>query len=167
MDGSVFDAELPVIWCQLTLPKLVSLDIIEQFLTNPEKRLTWDKDSVVELRNISYDDLEDTTVYYQITKFPWPMQNRDFIEIKKRIADPHDLRIVYHATDGIEPVEGIVRGETIFGVQRFMHEKDVTKIYLMTQTNTGLNLGTNQKAFCMLLKSWVSKFSKVILKESG
>ena len=29
MDGSAFDTDLPVLWVQLTLPKIVSLDRIE------------------------------------------------------------------------------------------------------------------------------------------
>ena len=93
------------------------------------------------------------------------MQNRDFVEIKKRNQFENEIRLMYHSIEEVkEEVEGVVRGESIFGVQRSYHEKGRTKISMMSQTRTQINIGRTTKAFAIILKSWVTKFKREVLK---
>ena len=82
-DGSTFDEGLPVLWVQITFDRLIPLDFIESLLVS-ENRMVWDKANILDMQTLSTDEIENTYVTYQLQKFPWPMQNRDFVEAKKR-----------------------------------------------------------------------------------
>ena len=149
----------------MTFDNLIPLEFVESLLTDPEYRLVWDKSNIIAMETLSTDELDNTYQTYQLQKFPWPMQNRDFVETKKRTEQSNEIRLIYYSVEGVkDEVEGVVRGESVFGVQRSFHEKGRTKVNLMSQTKTNINIGRQTKAFALILKSWVTKFKREIVK---
>ena len=79
----------------------------------------------------------------------------------------NEIRLIYHSIEDVrDEVEGVVRGDSIFGVQRSFHEKGRTKVHMMSQTRTNINIGRQTKAFAFILKNWVIKFKKEIEKNN-
>jgi hypothetical protein len=82
--GSKFNNKVPVIMLELTIPQRVPAEVVDELLSEPEQRLEWDKDNVLAYECLNTDEDSNISTFYIMNKFPWPMQNREFMELRHR-----------------------------------------------------------------------------------
>ena len=111
-------------------------------MSSPEKRLKWDKDGLMEFKVQEDEKTPDGKLLYTISKFPWPMKNRDFLDFRYTKKLPNEIRVIFFGIDHEDypPAEGIVRGHSIFGMHRYMKVDDKIKIIMVSQTEADLAL---------------------------
>ena len=102
----------------------------------PSNRVKWDT-SCVKLEEDQDDQEEDRSSAYYELKFPWPMKNRDFYQVRMKKAWQNEYRSIFYSEDCSEHPETdkCVRGETIFGFTRYWYEGDATVIQMISQTD--------------------------------
>ena len=94
---------------------LTSSELIA-IMNDPEKRLKWDKDSTLELSDIS--STGDCVDYYTLSKAPWPLKNRDWVERRYTRKLPDGDLYTFYSHCEIEtypPRDNCERAVTLFG----------------------------------------------------
>jgi len=116
MPGSKFDEKIPVIRTCFDLETDLTSSELISIINDPEKRLKWDKDATLEFINIT--NTPDCVDYYSLSKAPWPLKNRDWVERRyTRHLPDGDLYTFYsHVESGDHPPrENCERAMTLFG----------------------------------------------------
>jgi len=134
--GSEYREDLPVLQLEINLDlgdKVTLADIVN-IMTNPEKRMKWDKDGLIEYKFQDDDKTPDGKLLYTISKFPWPMKNRDFLDFRYTKKLPGEIRVIFFGIEHEDypKAEGIVRGQSIFGMHRYMKIDDKIKIVMVS-----------------------------------
>jgi len=120
--GSNLDPELPMVKALFDLEVNAEPEQIYKLLYDTELRKTWDKNSVLEFKELSKPQ-EDAVVYYMLNKAPWPFSNRDFVEQRlTRRRENGDIEVFYSNCESQEAPQTdskVERGRTVIGGQVF------------------------------------------------
>jgi hypothetical protein len=137
--GSVFSADFPVHYVHIELSNHIAPGFILSFLNDPEKRLSWDKtlkEMEVVTRLSGWDMVSRSVVDMKFAL----MKNREFFE--RKVIKHHDNIsdvVIYSCSlkaismQQVPISDKLVRGLTVFAIQRIEKKQDSTALHLMYQ----------------------------------
>lgn len=160
--GTKYDDYFPVSKIWFSLDERVDLSIILEYLNNPEKRLSWDKNFKI------YEVIDGTfqtnyVIYYLASLLAY---KGDYIE--KRVCATHNdtVVIVYYSVENEKrPAQkGVSRGKTFIGLTRIRLVNDKIEFELFAQSDPdsslaklAANLGVSKS------DEWCKKYKTALL----